>query len=195
MAAAPASVAHGCALQKLPSSRHLFQSNFGFYWPWAEAKCQGSALPTIHLKMLAMAPPTRKSQIGAGGAAVSHRASHTSPRSLRDRDASTRQPTLSQLGDGPPARPGIRHSNLQQTAARRAMRWTESFQSKGGPKAIIKSCFHLCIAGIVNTSQDGGSAGAISCLYFYPCLCHCLRSATSIQGSGSDLLGEPVPSL
>lgn len=59
---------------------------------------------------------------------ASHTASHTSCRSLRDQDASTRQPTLAPLSGGPPARPGILHSNLQQTTARRVIRWTDLFQ-------------------------------------------------------------------
>ena len=67
--------------------------------------------------------------------AASHRASHTSCRSLRDRDASTRQPTLSLLSGGPPARPGILHSNLQQTTARGVIRWSECFQCWRGKVA------------------------------------------------------------
>lgn len=77
----------------------------------------------------------------------------TSPAcSLRDRDASTHQPTLSPLSGGLPTRPGILHSNLQETTATRVIRWTKCFQCWRGEVALSDNkelYFQLHIAGTV----------------------------------------------
>lgn len=145
---------HHMALQeKLPSSRHFVPSDFGFRCPWAEKTCQESATaptcPPRHPPScggLILYKPPGKPGYGINNKKITNWSRSagllrpTEPptppaASLRDQDASTRQPTLSPLSGGPPARPGILHSNLQQTTARRMMRWTNCFQCWRGKVA------------------------------------------------------------